>query len=75
MTQTMLMLKLTMLLPSLKLHNIMLEDGYIQEAIEATSWADSIARFYQKNANVKHRIKKLLKKTRDMSEKIEKEWK
>ena len=53
----------------------MLEVGYIQEAIEATNWADTIARFYQKNANVKHRIRKLLKKTRDMSEKIEKEWK
>jgi hypothetical protein len=53
----------------------MLEDGYIQEAIEATSWVDSIARFYQKNANVKHRIKKLLKKTDDIREIIEKECK
>jgi hypothetical protein len=53
----------------------MLEDGYIQEAIEATSWADSIARSYQKNTNVRHRIKKLLKKKRNVSEKIEKEWK
>lgn len=53
----------------------MLEDGYIQEANEATKWADTIPRFYQNNANVKHRFRKLLKKTRDMIEKIEKEWK
>jgi hypothetical protein len=52
-----------------------LKDGWVKEAIDSTAWCYDLARYYEDNMYVRDKVKRLLKKTTKMMNKLKRETK